>query len=60
MTPSRGPIQVGQVEESNANVVGAMTDLVTATRTFEAFQRVIDAFRDADRKVVTTVPDASQ
>ena len=33
-----------------------MTDLVTASRTFEAFQRVIDAFRDADRKVTTTVP----
>jgi len=60
MTPSRGPIQIGQIEESNANVVGAMTDLVTATRTFDAFQRVIDAFRDADRKVVTTVPDATQ
>jgi flagellar basal-body rod protein FlgF len=56
MSPSHGPLQTGQVEESNANVVGAMTDLVTATRTFEAFQRVIDAFRDADRKVVTTVP----
>lgn len=55
----RGPIEVGQVEESNANVVGAMTDLVSATRTFEAFQRVIDAFRDADRKVATTVPDAN-
>jgi flagellar basal-body rod protein FlgF len=60
ITPSRGPVQVGQIEESNANVVGAMTDLVTATRTFEAFQRVIDAFRDADHKVVTTVPDAGQ
>jgi flagellar basal-body rod protein FlgF len=60
IAPSRGPIQVGQIEESNANVVGAMTDLVTATRTFEAFQRVIDAFRDADRKVTTTVPDATQ
>jgi flagellar basal body rod protein FlgG len=58
-SPSRGPLEIGQIEESNANVVGAMTDLVTATRTFEAFQRVIDAFRDADRKVVTAVPDAS-
>ncbi len=58
-TPAKGPLEVGQVEESNANVVGAMTDLVTASRTFEAFQRVIDAFRDADRKVVTTVPDVT-
>jgi flagellar basal body rod protein FlgG len=54
--PSRGPLEVGQVEESNANVVHSMTDLVTASRTFEAFQRVIDTFRDEDRKVVTTVP----
>jgi flagellar basal body rod protein FlgG len=58
-TATRGPLQIGQVEESNANVVGAMTDLVSASRTFEAFQRVIDAFRDADRKVVTTVPGTS-
>jgi flagellar basal-body rod protein FlgF len=58
-TAARGPLEIGQVEESNANVVGAMTDLVSASRTFEAFQRVIDAFRDADRKVVTTVPDVT-
>jgi len=56
---AQGPLEIGQVEESNANVVGAMTDLVSASRTFEAFQRVIDAFRDADRKVVTTVPDVT-
>lgn len=55
-TPGRGPLEIGHVEESNANVVGSMTDLVTASRTFEAFQRVIDTFRDEDRKVVTTVP----
>jgi hypothetical protein len=30
--------------------------MVAATRTFEAFQRVIDTFRDADRRVVSTVP----
>jgi flagellar basal-body rod protein FlgF len=58
-TPTRGRLEIGQIEESNANVVGAMTDLVSASRTIEAFQRVIDAFRDADRKVVTTVPDVT-
>jgi flagellar basal body rod protein FlgG len=58
-TASRGPLELGQLEESNANVVGAMTDLVQASRTFEAFQRVIDTFRDADRSVVTTVPSVS-
>lgn len=50
------PINVGAIEESNATTVSAMTDMVTATRTFEAFQRVIEAFREADRRVVTTVP----
>jgi flagellar basal-body rod protein FlgF len=49
-------LTVGSVEESNATMVSAMTDLVTATRTFDAFQRVIDAFREADRRVVTSVP----
>jgi flagellar basal body rod protein FlgG len=51
-------LEVGAVEESNAPVVSAMTDLVSASRNFEAFQRVIEAFREADRRVVTTVPDA--
>jgi flagellar basal body rod protein FlgG len=60
ITTSRGPLALGQIEGSNANVVTSMTDLVTATRTFEAFQRVIDTFRDEDRRVVTTVPDATQ
>lgn len=55
-TISKEPIVVGMLEESNAQVVSAMNDLVSATRQFEAFQRAIDAFRDADRKVVTQVP----
>jgi flagellar basal body rod protein FlgG len=52
-------VEVGTLEESNANVVGSMTELVDASRTFEAFQRVIDAFRDADRAAVTTLPSVS-
>ena len=55
-TPAQATLTLGSVEESNATAVSAMTELVTATRTFEAFQRVIDAFREADRRVVTTVP----
>jgi flagellar basal body rod protein FlgG len=55
-SPSSGKLDVGQIEESNTSVVGAMTDLVSASRTFEAFQRVIDTFRDTDRQTVTTVP----
>lgn len=48
-------VVVGAVEESNVAPVTAMTELVTTTRVFEAFQRTIDAFRDADRRVVTTL-----
>jgi flagellar basal-body rod protein FlgF len=58
-TPGTGRLEIGHIEQSNANVVNSMTDLVTASRTFEAFQRVIDTFRDEDRKVVTTVPSVS-
>lgn len=54
-TASKDPIEVGSIEGSNARVVESMTDLISATRTFEAFQRAIDAFRDADKKAATTV-----
>jgi flagellar basal body rod protein FlgG len=53
---SKATLELGQVEGSNANVVSSMTEMVDASRTFEAFQRVIDAFRDADRSAVTTLP----
>ncbi len=59
-TPASGTLETGVLEESNANVVSSMSDLVDASRTFEAFQRVIDAFRDADRAAATTVPNVSQ
>lgn len=48
-------IQVGAVEESNASAVTLMNELITGTRLFDAFQRAIDSFRDADRKAATTV-----
>jgi flagellar basal-body rod protein FlgF len=50
-------LEVGAIEESNASVVASMNDLVDASRTFEAFQRAIDAFRDADKKIVSTTPN---
>ncbi len=57
-TASNEPLVVGALEESNAEPVTAMTDLMAASRTFEAFQRVLDAFNEVDRKLVTTVPGA--
>jgi flagellar basal-body rod protein FlgF len=57
-TIAHGELQVGVLEESNVSVVGAMTELVTASRSFDAYQRAIDTFRDADRAVVSRVPNA--
>jgi len=37
-----------------------MTELVSASRAFDAFQKAIEAFHQADQKVTTTVPDADQ
>lgn len=52
-TPGGGTLRVGQLEESNASPVTAMTELMTTTRLFDAFQRAIETFRDADRKIVS-------
>lgn len=54
---SEHPIVVGALEESNGSVVTAMTELMATSRSFEAFQKMIDAFGEADRKVLTTVPE---
>lgn len=51
-------LEVGVLEDSNATAVTAMTDMVTASRTFEAFQKMLDTFGECDRKVLTTVPGA--
>lgn len=53
---SNKPIRPGALEGSNASPIRGMTELMRATRLFEAFERAIEAFHDADRKVVTTVP----
>jgi flagellar basal-body rod protein FlgF len=56
---SKGELAIGSLEGSNTSVVGAMTELVTASRNFDAFQRAIDAFHDADHMLVTSVPGDS-
>jgi len=58
VTPGDSPLEVGVLEDSNGSAISAMTDLVTASRTFEAFQKMLDAFGECDRKVLTTVPTA--
>ncbi len=57
---SKETLDVGSVEESNASVMTGMTELVNANRTFEAFQRAISTFQQADQKVTTTIPNADE
>ena len=47
-TPNTEPLLVGQLEESNATPVRAMTDMMMATRMFEAMEQAISTFRQAD------------
>lgn len=58
--PTTTTLDVGALEDSNATAIVAMTDLVTASRTFEAFQRMLDTFGECDRKVLTTTPGATE
>lgn len=54
-TVAPATLKLGTLEESNASPVKAMHELITTTRLFEAFERIIGAFHEADRKVVSTV-----
>jgi flagellar basal body rod protein FlgG len=51
--PSPRGVSPGSLEGSNASPIKGMTELMRVTRTFDAVQRAIDAFHDADRKVNT-------
>jgi flagellar basal body rod protein FlgG len=53
-------VESGVLEESNASVVGSMTDMVMASRTFDAFKQMLDTFGECDRKVLTTTPSATE
>lgn len=53
-TPAAARLTVGALEDSNASPVTAMTEMMTATRMFEAFQRAIETFHEIDRRVATT------
>jgi len=57
-SPSLEALKVGQIEGSNASPVAAMTEMMMASRMFEAMQRAIGTFREIDQRLVTTVPKA--
>lgn len=60
LTSVDSPIEVGALEDSNASAVSAMTELLTVSRTFEAFQRALDAFGEMDRKIVGVMPTPTE
>lgn len=49
-------VHQGVVEGSNVNVVAEMTDMITATRTFESTQQAIKAFDSMNEKLMNIVP----
>lgn len=51
-------IKQGFVELSNVNVVEEMSNMIAASRTFEATQKAIKAFDDMDQKLMNEVPKA--
>jgi flagellar basal-body rod protein FlgF len=48
-------IEANSLEQSNANAVSSMTNLVNASRQFEMMTRVIDAFSQAERRAATDI-----
>jgi flagellar basal-body rod protein FlgF len=54
-TPSAQPLHVGALEGSNASPIRGMTDMLQATRMFDAFQRAMETFHDTDRQALTVM-----
>ena len=48
-------LEIGKLEGSNAAPVRAMTEMMMASRMFEAMERAIGNFRNIDERLVTTV-----
>ncbi len=54
--PNTAPIETGKLEQSNASPVRAMSDLMMATRMFDAMERAISTFNAINRNLVSRVP----
>jgi flagellar basal-body rod protein FlgG len=49
-------VSQGYLEQSNVNIVREMTDMISASRTFESTQRAIQAYDQMNNKLVNDVP----
>lgn len=48
--PADAAVRQGYLEMANVNAVAGMNELITVTRSFEAFQKVIDTFQALDER----------
>ena len=48
--PSDAQVLQGYLESSNINAVAGMNELITVSRSFEAFQKIIDTFQQMDQR----------
>jgi flagellar basal-body rod protein FlgG len=48
--PENAEVVQGYLESANLNAVAGLNELISASRSFEAFQRVIQGFRSIDER----------
>ena len=48
-------VEQGYLESANVNAVGGMTELITVSRSFEAFQKLIETFRQLDERTARDI-----
>ena len=61
--PAAGPpepsevvqLQTGALELPNVSIVKGMTDLVSATRAFEALEKAVEAYSDLERRAASDI-----
>lgn len=58
-TQSTEGVTVGALETSNASPMRSVTDLMMATRMFDAMEEAIQTMNAIDKRLVTTVPKAT-
>jgi flagellar basal-body rod protein FlgF len=53
--PENMTVEQGYLESANVNAVAGMNELITVSRSFEAFQKVIETFRQLDERTARDV-----
>ncbi|MEY2935824.1 MAG: hypothetical protein RL033_6573 [Pseudomonadota bacterium] len=53
--PSSATLQAGALELPNVSIVKGMTDLVSATRAFEALEKAVEAYSELERRAASDI-----